>query len=231
MRSRKLSAVKSSSLLALLIVCAPILSGAARAHETGDPWRLPPVAELAQPRTRTWPLTVDVHLLVGMEPHSPQGIPIAFGIGAELFWRGKIGGFASVLSSEASPILPVTIGGVMQPSLADRISIPFGLAVRPLRFIVNERDSWAGRLLDGIGVQLGPTVEHLGTSDADAWTGGLHFALSADVPLWGGPTRGGLALRLLIRGVFTPGIKLEANNSVQEPVASGQFYFGLCYYP
>jgi hypothetical protein len=220
-KSRSIPVVKS---LATLLV---LVSTVARAEY---PTNAPPLA-VQRPLTRTWPLTVDVHLMVGMEPHAPQGIPVAFGIGAELMWQGKLGGFAAVLASQASPILPVTINGVMQASLADRISLPFGLVVRPLRLFLEPRDSWAGQLLDGIGVQLGATVEHLGTSDADTWTGGLHAALSVDVPLWGGPTHGGLALRLLLRGLFTPSVALEANKSVREPVASGQFYFGLCYYP
>ena len=77
----------------------------------------------------------------------------------------------------------------MQPGFADRVSIPFGLAARPLAWQLIGRQGWWARLLAGIGVQIGLTVEHLRTSDDNATTAGLHAAFGIDVPLYGGPSR------------------------------------------
>jgi len=119
---------------------------------------------------------------------------------------------------------------MMEPGFADRISIPFGLAARPLATWFVNRPSWAARLLTGIGVQLGLAVEHLRTSDDSTTTAGLHAALSVDVPLYGGPKRGGLALRLYARLMITPSVALD-NRTVFEPSTNGQLFAGLAYYP
>ena len=63
-----------------------------------------------------------------------------------------------------------------------------------------------------------------------AFTAGLHLGLGLDVPIWGGAKEGGVALRLYGRMMFTPSISLD-NNVVYEPVASGQLFAGINYYP
>ncbi len=118
----------------------------------------------------------------------------------------------------------------MQPGFADRISIPFGLSARPLAYWTVDRPGFWSRLGAGVGVQLGVTVEHLRTSDDEATTAGLHSALGIDVPLYGGPKQGGVALRLYGRLLFTPGVSLD-NHTVFEPASSGQLFAGLAYYP
>jgi hypothetical protein len=180
------------------------------------------------PTSATWPLALGVHALIGVEPHD-RGNPIAFGFGGELLWRGKLGGFATLLASEGTPILVPPSMNVQRPSFGDRISVPFGLAARPLLFFISRDDYW-GRLLAGIGVQLGITIENLRTSDDNATTAGLHAALSVDVPLWGGLKEGGVTLRLAARLLFTPEVRLD-QNAVFEPAASGQLLCGLAYYP
>jgi hypothetical protein len=190
----------------------------------------PPLDEVVETRAATWPLMLDIHALLGVEPHGDRGTPIAFGAGAELLWRARVGGFAELIASEGTALIAPTINGVMQPGFADRISIPFGLAVRPLaRWFVDRKD-WPARLAAGVGLQFGVTVEHLRTSDDTMTTAGLHAALAIDVPIYGGPKRGGIALRLYARMMITPTTNLDTN-TVFEPVVSGQLFAGLAYYP
>jgi hypothetical protein len=183
----------------------------------------------AQTRSLTWPLATDLHVLIGVEPHD-RGTPITFGVGAEVLWRASVGGFVQLLSSEGSPIPATSVGGQLQPSLADRISIPFGVAGRPLAPLLPERTGWFGRVLAGLGMQLGATIEHLRTSDASATVVGLHTALTADLPLFGDARRGGLAVRLQARLLFVREVTLDQRAAL-EPSATGQLLGGLCYYP
>ena len=188
-----------------------------------------PAATVIETRAAMWPLMLDVHALIGVEPHD-RGSPGAFGAGAELLWRARVGGFAALLASEGTPIIAPTVNGKQLPSLGDRISVPFGLAARPLAPFAIDLHPWWARLLSGVGVQLGVTVEHVRTNDDSRTTAGLHVALGVDVPLYGGPKQGGVALRLYGRLLFTPAIYLD-NRAIFEPVASGQLYAGLAYYP
>jgi hypothetical protein len=225
---------------ASLIGIALLASGVARAQQSAasaaePPSLVPPSEAVVETRSATWPLMLDVHALIGVEPHG-RGSPVAFGAGAELEWRGRLGGFAELLSSEGTPIIAPTINGVRQQSFGDRISVPFGLAARPLAPWFIDRGDWWSRLASGIGAQVGITVEHVRTSDDSDTTAGLHLGLTADVPLWGSPRRGGVALRLYGRLMVTPSISLDFDNSthaftVFHPVATGQFYAGLAYYP
>jgi hypothetical protein len=184
----------------------------------------PFVAE--EPHTATWPWTIDLHVLVGAELHD-QGQPIAFGFGAEALWHGWVGIFASLLASEGTPILVAA----NKPSLADRISVPFGVALRPIGREAAKHQGWGWRLLGGIGVQAGISVEHLRVTDSGATTAGLHLGLGVDVPLYGGPLTGGVALRAGARLIVTPEVTLEANQAVREPIASGQLFVGIAYVP
>jgi hypothetical protein len=194
-----------------------------------------PEATLTEVRSATWPLAVGVHALIGVEPHD-RGNPVAFGVGAELLWRARFGGFAMLLSSEGTPV----IIALPQLSLGDRISVPFGFAMRPLATIgLRRRDYW-GRLLTAIGLQAGLTVEHVRLSTSDATTAGLHVGVGIDVPLWGGTREGGVALRVYGRMMVTPSLSLAGAPSpggsggsiaVYEPPVSGQFFAGVTYYP
>lgn len=210
--------------LLLALALALSLLGSARADE-------PQVA--SRTYSRIWPLTLDAHLLIGGEFHGPRGIPIAFGVGGELMWRARIGAFAALLSSEGSPILPQSAGnGKTLASLADRISVPIALAWRPFTPLAEKHVTWPWRLLAGIGVQAGVSIENLRTSDDDATTAGLHLGLSIDVPVFGGPIEGGLALRLYGRMVVAPDVTLDVNQPqrVHEPIFTGQIFGGLTYY-
>ena len=188
-----------------------------------------PEQAVVETQSVTWPLMLSVHALLGVEPHD-RGSPVAFGAGAELLWRARVGGFAALLAAEGTPIIAPTVGGHQQQGFADRISIPFGLSARPLAWLAADRSNWVSRLLTGIGVQLGLTIEQLRTSDDSQTTAGLHVALGVDVPIYGGPRQGGIALRLYGRLLFTPEVKLD-NNAVFEPSASGQLFAGLAYFP
>jgi hypothetical protein len=211
-------------LLSLIIIGA-CLQNVARAQ----PAPLPEASSLVEVRSATWPLALGVHALIGVEPHD-RGNPLAFGVGAELLWRGRFGAFAMLLASEGTPVIAPTIGSVQLQAFGDRISVPFGFAARPLASVgLKRRDYW-GRLLTGIGLQAGITIEHVRTSDDSGTTAGLHLGLGVDVPLWGGTREGGVALRLYGRLLVTPSIALDAN-AVYEPVTSGQLFAGITYYP
>jgi hypothetical protein len=171
--------------------------------------------------------------MVGAELQQPRGSPVAFGVAGEFLWRARVGGFAAVMASAGSPVLPVSQGGKVQPSLADRVSIPFGLAARPLSPLAQARHDWLGRFLNGIDLQVGITVEHLRTSNESQTVAGLHLGVGVELPLFGGPMDGGLSLRLYGRFMATPAVTLEmaSTQKVYEPAAMGQIYGGLCYYP
>jgi hypothetical protein len=213
------------SILIALLLCA---ARAAPAESLNRP-----EVQLLPARPRSWPLSIAATLLIGVEPQ-PQAngaSPIAFGIGGEFLWRARVGGFVSLLASEGTLVLVTqVVNGTKVPSLPDRISVPFGFAVRPFTFLVGDREEYWARLLAGVGAQLGVAVENLRTSDDSQTVAGLHLALSLDVPLWGGPVQGGAGLRLMGRAMFTPSVTLSAN-SVAEPVSSGQFYAGFCWWP
>jgi hypothetical protein len=177
----------------------------------------------------TWPYTLDVGVLLGAEPQS-RGTPIAFGIESEVLWRGLIGPSLGLFASEGSPIPPTQSASGAQPSLGDRISVPIALALRPFATVAARRPGWGGQLLAGVGVQLGIAIEHVRSSDDSDTTAGLHLALNVDVPLWGGPLKGGVALRLY--GRLSVAREMHIDQSlIVEPVASVQLLAGLCYYP
>ncbi len=208
------------ALICCALVCA---TGAARADSAGANH----VEEITA-TSKTWPLTVDIHPMIGTEPKGSGHNLIAFGLGGELLWKGRIGGFAAVLGSEGSP----EVTSSTEKAFPDRISVPFGFAARPFAYNVKPNDTrWVSRFLQGIDVQLGISVEHIRTSDDSVTTAGLHLGLGFEVPVYGGPRQGGLSLRFQARGVFTPSVDLESNKSVHEPAGSGQLYAGVAFYP
>jgi hypothetical protein len=175
-------------------------------------------------RTFTWPWTLDVHVLVGAELHT-VGQPIAFGLGAEALYHGWLGMFVSLLGSEGTPLLIAN-----NQSLADRVSVPFGFAIRPIGRAAMKHTNWGWRLAGGLGLQAGIGIEHLRVSDSDVTTAGLHLQASIDVPIYGGPTTGGVALRAAARLIVTPAVSLDGG-IIQEPIASGQILVGIAYVP
>src|SRR5262245_11869095 len=104
----------SAAASALLIGIACVAPRPAWAQPGPVEMTLEPSAEsVVQTRSATWPLMLDVHALIGVEPHD-RGSPLAFGTGAELLWRARIGGFAELLASEGTPIIAPTVNGVQQ---------------------------------------------------------------------------------------------------------------------
>ena len=136
------------------------------------------------------------------------------------------------LSSSGTPVVPMKEGETTLPSLADRISVPFVLAARPFTPLA-DGNAWWQRLVQGIGLQVGLTVEHYRTSLNDETTAGLHAALSLDIPLYGGPQTGGIALRGYARMLATPEILLERESTqmVYVGYVTSQIYMGLCWTP
>jgi hypothetical protein len=206
----------------------------AQVHEppniAAPPWAPPPATQpppanaVVREHTTTWPYTLHLNVVIGAELHD-QGQPVAFGIGGEGLWHGWIGIFASLLASSGSrTVVPMGV-----PPLGDRISVPVGFAIRPAGAAAAKRNGWGWKLLGGIGLQAGATIEHLRTSGDSATTGGLHLALGIDVPVYGGPIEGGVALRAMGRLIVSPELLLPSG--VQAPIASGQLFVGITYTP
>jgi hypothetical protein len=215
------------------LLCAVLLwTGVARAQTPADPSTL-------QAHTKLWPVTLEVYAVAGVEPHGDRGNPVAFGAGSEVLWHGLVGGFASLLSSEGTPILAHTTGQIVNgqpqtlPSLADRISVPFGVVARPFSTLLPRSHAFVRRVLAGIGLQAGLTVEHVRTSDDSSTLVGFHGAASVEVPIWGGPVESGVTVRVMGRLLATQSATLDSRLTqfAFEPTVSGQFYVGLAYYP
>ncbi len=174
---------------------------------------------------------LEMNIVLGVE-HVDRSNAVAFGTSAELLWHCRVGIFAGVLSSKGNAVLAEVENGSVLPAPGDRVSVPFGIAFRPFGHLGMRAGSgaigWAQRLAAGIGIEAGPTIEHIRTSGDSATVAGLHVALSADIPLWGGPVEGGVAIRLMGRLIAAPSVSLEAN-AVQMPAASGQLYAGLAW--
>ncbi len=172
---------------------------------------------------------VHLHVLVGVEPVD-SAHAVAFGAAAELLWRCRVGVFAALLSSKGNAVLATVDNGVALPAPGDRVSVPIGVVVHPLGHLGRRPgdgvDGWLRRLAAGIGVEAGISVEHLRTSGDSATHPGFHGALSVDVPLWGGPVEGGVALRLYGRLIAAPATSLEGG-AVEMPSVGGQVYGGL----
>ncbi len=217
-----------------LLLLLTVLPAAVHAQQTQQTPEAPEAAETVErAHGRTWPVTLDPHVLIGVEPHGARGAPIAFGVGGDLLWRGRLGAFVGVLSSSGTALLPAQRNGVPLRSLSDRISVPIALEWRPFATLGRRAHPWVEQLLAGIQAQVGLSVEHLRTSDDSQTTAGLHLAAGLEVPVIGGPTAGGLTLKLWGRLLITEDVALDVTQAqtVFEPGVSGQIFGGLCYYP
>ena len=118
-------------------------------------------------------------------------------------------------------------------SLSDRISVPIAFEWRPFTTLAPRAHWWARQLLAGIQAQVGLSVEHLRTSDDSQTTAGLHLAAGIELPVFGGPTDGGLTVKLWARLLVTRDVALDVTQTqtVFEPGVSGQIFGGICYYP
>lgn len=229
--------------LSLAVLHLALVAGAAFAEEprqlasvpeatvaAGAPGSAPPRVEPEALRSRLGALQLHMHVVLGVEPVD-RARAMAFGTSAELLYHGRIGAFVALLSSKGNAVLAtVDTSGNVRQAPGDRISIPFGVAFRPLGHLGMRAGAgargWAQRLAAGIGLELGPTIEHIRTSGSSKTVGGLHAGLAVDVPLWGGPIEGGVMLRFAARLVAAPSVTLEAG-SVYMPAASGQLYGGV----
>ena len=180
-------------------------------------------------RLGAWQL--HLHVLLGVEPVD-SARPVAFGTSAELLWRCRVGLFAGLLSSKGNAVRAPVENGQVLAAPGDRISLPLGLAFRPLGHLARRPGDgaigWARRLAAGIGLELGISVEHIRTSGDSSTVAALHAALGLDIPLWGGPVEGGVALRLYGRLIVGPSVALESG-AVEMPAVGGQVYAGVAW--
>jgi len=182
----------------------------------------------------TWPAILVLNAMVGASLSnpglgSPDRTPVAFGITAELLWRGRVGGFAGLLSTSGLIVPPVGADSASP----DRISVPFGLAFRPLTAAMGDRRDYRARFARGLMMQLGLSVENLRSSDQSHTIAAFHIGAAVDVPLWGSVTEGGVAFRIYARGIFGPEVHLHAGDTKElfAPNAAGQILAGFCYTP
>ncbi len=174
-------------------------------------------------------------------PGTSTCLLFAGGVDVSLLWRGRIGGMLGLYSSSGQAAIAQAVGGQTPPGFPDRISVPLALDVRPLGYLVSPGDrSWRGRLLGGLGLRLGPSLELVRTAGDSAAGAGLFFAAQAELPLHGAP-RHGVSLRFTTNVIYAP--QQELNNGMvrtsgstdcatgcgYEPVV--QTYLGLVYYP
>jgi hypothetical protein len=189
--------------------------------------------QIAQQRTALWPVTLNVHALIGGEMHGSRGSPVAMGVGGEVLWRGIVGGFAELLASEGTSL----IAAKGQDALPDRISLPLGVAVRPFAKLVEAQSSWLQRVAASFGVQAGASMEHLRISSDDATTAAFHLAFALELPVYRGPLDGGVALKLYGRLIAGPGVTIVPTGSspgstqARMDAVSGQLFAGLVWYP
>jgi len=209
--------------LAALVAAAVLLAFVARSAEAEE--------LLPEARSRLGAWQLHLHVLLGLEPVD-QARAVAFGTSAELLWRCRVGVFAGLLSSKGNAVLAAVDNGQVLPAPGDRISVPLGLAFRPLGHLGRRAGGgsrgWAERLAAGLGLELGVSVEHIRTSGESATVPALHAAVAADIPLWGGPVEGGVAIRLIGRFIASAAVSLE-EGAVQMPSVGGQFYGGLAW--
>jgi hypothetical protein len=210
-------------------------------------------------------LLLTVHLSVGVEPHLPSptsgfpmGTPIAFGLGGEVLWRGLVGVGLSLYSSEGVALTP----GFMLPGLADRVSVVAALALRPLAPLAwreaRHGEARLARFLEGVGVEIGPSVEYYRSASLDLFTtvngmrvlqcpdirtdavrGAFNLGLSLEAPLAGSAHTGWVALRASGRMIATSEAQLgpqlvqpgnQCRALIVERGLAAQILIGIAYY-
>jgi len=181
----------------------------------------------------------------------------AGGFDAAILWRGHIGGSLGVWS--VSGQAAKNPQGENGPGIPDRVSVPLLVDLRPLSFFVlASQQSYLSRLLYGVRLGIGPSLEFVRTSSDSSYAWGqrigaparaligMHASLDGEVPLRA--TANGLALRLSTRFLYVPAVVL--NDGVVQSVPIGtteqspselamsfqgyathiQVYLGLVYY-
>ncbi len=207
---------------------APVDSSNVVTRAASPPEPVPPESPLLRSRLGAWQLHMSV--IMGVEPVDGSNA-VAFGASTEFLYHCRIGVVAALSSSKGNAIRATpNTSGTAVPAPGDRISVPFGLAFHPFGYLgMRPGDhvlGWFHRLAAGIGLQVGPTVEHIRDSGSSATHLGLHAALGLDIPIWGGPVEGGILLDLQGRLIVAPKVLLESGN-IQMPIVGGQFYGGL----
>ena len=241
-----------SSLMTLL--AAPTAS--AQQPDAEPPQTLGQLARIHSLQFRAQPVLLSIDIGVGLEPHD-NGVmpgdstseitnsPIAFHVGGEALWLGVVGPALGLYASEGAPVLVPSNNGNPRPSLGDRVSVVGALALRPLAWLAWRRgDSWVSRLAAGLGVEVGVSEEITRTSLDTGLSLGFHGMLFAEVPLYGGGSMGGLALRVSARLLVSHDQLLACKTpppsgqscspqytpQIVEPGVAAQLFAGFAYY-
>lgn len=182
----------------------------------------------------------------GVEPDTAPCVLFAGGGDLALLWRQRIGGMIGVYSVSGQAVRTGK-----EPAIPDRISLPLALEVRPLAFLPSS--GYVGRVLAGVGLRAGPSIEILRTASDQTATAGLYLALLGEVPL-SRVAQHGVSLRLGLHLITAPRVSLNDGLVRSSPfdacapqspepgcVPAGerlhgvgvvaQTYLGLVYYP
>lgn len=174
----------------------------------------------------------------------------AGGVDLSLLYRARIGASLGLYSVSGVAALINETDAAQTPAIPDRVSIPLLLDVRPLAFLQRaQRPSYTARVLRGVGLAAGPSVELVRTSSDQATSVGGQLRLQVEVPLHGGP-RHGVSLRAAAHLLIAPRVSLNGGvvRSVNFEPCTGagcptlsdhfhgygpvfQSYLGLVYYP
>lgn len=179
----------------------------------------------------------------GTTPDVSTCLLLAGGADLSLLWRGRLGGSIGLFSSAGQAVKTGT-----EPAIPDRISLPLTIEMRPLSFLRGAEDpTLRGRLLSGLALRIGPSVEILRTASDSAAAAALFLGLGGEVPLTSA-RRGAVSLRLQLNLIVSPVVVLndgsvrsaagscaptpECNQQRYQGYASlAQTYVGLVYYP
>jgi hypothetical protein len=179
----------------------------------------------------------------------------AGGVEGMVLWRGRVGASLGVFSVAGQAAQ--TPQGQSGAAFPDRVSVPLIIDVRPLAIIFASSRGYLGRVLHGVRIGIGPSLELVRTSSDSSYAWGQRIgestktifgaqvSLDGEVPLQSTPN--GLSLRLSARILYAPVVVLndgavqsatvttmqsptELANMFQGYTTHVQIYLGLVYY-
>lgn len=180
----------------------------------------------------------------GQDPFPGPCLLFAGGVEGGLLWRWRVGAVLGLYSVNGVGAAVASDGATQVPAIPDRISIPLSVELRPAGFFVPP-GGYRRRLLHGLGLRVGPSLELLRTASDQVAGLGFHLGLFGELPLYVAPHHS-VSLRVLGDLLISP--RASLNNGVvrsvnfsdcADPCPSGtygygpvgQLYLGLVYLP